>query len=185
MNPTSKILVGLLIAAPFAGKAQLHLPAGEVFHVDGSLPVSILEDVVGSGKVVLKGSTLHLGGGVASSAAVSATSGTTNSLVFVGAPSNEDFYSDQTTAGTTNNFQNITVERTGSSGVELRNDLQVTGIVTLTSGDLSSNSFLTLKASGPSVRDFRPRPRAFLKISSFFKDSLSTDKPAVFSMAIS
>ena len=151
MNPTSKILVGLLIAAPFAGKAQLHLPAGEVFHVDGSLPVSILEDVVGSGKVVLKGSTLHLGGGVASSAAVSATSGTTNSLVFVGAPTNEDFYSDQTTAGTTNNFQNITVERTGSSGVELRNDLQVTGIVTLTSGDLSSNSFLTLKASGPSV----------------------------------
>ena len=106
---------------------------------------------MGSGKVVLKGSTLHLGGGIASTAAVTSTSGTTNSLVFVGAPSNEDFYADQTTAGTTNKFQNITVERTGSSGVELRNDVHVTGVVTLTSGDLSSNSFLTLKATGPSA----------------------------------
>lgn len=151
MNTTAKALLGFLFTAPFAVQAQLHLPAGEVFHVDGSLPVSILEDVVGSGKVVLKGSTLHLGGGVASTAAVSSASGTSNNLVFVGAPTNEDFYADQTTAGTTNKFQNITVERTSSAGVELRNNVDVSGIVTLTSGDLSSNSFLTLKASGPSA----------------------------------
>ena len=152
MKSIVRIYAGVVCTlCSFSAMAQLHLPAGEVLHIEGELPVAINEDIVGSGKVVLKGSTLHVGGGVASTAAVGATASTTNHLVFTGAPSNEDFYADQTTPGTTNAFQNVTVERTAGAAVDLRNDLAVHGIITLTSGKLASNSFLTLKASGPSV----------------------------------
>ena len=65
---SNPLFLSIALLAPSAAWAQLHLPTGELFHIEGSVPVAINEDIVGSGKVVLKGSTLHVGGGVASTA---------------------------------------------------------------------------------------------------------------------
>ena len=88
-----------------------------------------------SGKLAIGANTLTLAGTVASmSADNSLTGSATSSLIINGTGALGTLYFDQTTGGTTNALQNLTINRTSSGTVTLGNDATVSGALTLTSG---------------------------------------------------
>ncbi|MBI1223316.1 MAG: hypothetical protein GC180_11985, partial [Bacteroidetes bacterium] len=97
-------------------------------------------------------STLSLNGQTATfSGSISGTGviigSTTSSIIMNGSDANT-LSLDQTTAGATNSLNDLTLNN--SSGLTLGNALQLNGVLTLTSGTLTSSGNLTLKASSTS-----------------------------------
>ncbi|MFI5220905.1 MAG: T9SS type A sorting domain-containing protein [Bacteroidia bacterium] len=97
-----------------------------------------------SGRLSIGANTLTLNGDFNGSSSNSlSANGSSSNLTISGSGTIGTLYFDQTISGTTNTFQNLTINRTGQT-ITLGNSLQITGTVTPTAGTLSSSGFMTL-----------------------------------------
>jgi hypothetical protein len=106
--------------------------------------------ILTSGKLAIGSYTLTLNGNFSGSTSNNlTTNGSSSNLTIGGSGTMGLVYFDQTTPGTTNRLQNLTINRT-SQTITLGNTLQVNGTVTPTSGTLASAGKLVLisNASG-------------------------------------
>ncbi|MFN9110722.1 MAG: T9SS type A sorting domain-containing protein [Bacteroidota bacterium] len=92
-------------------------------------------------KINLNGNTLTLSGVISGSPTF--VGGTTSALIINGSGNAENINFDQTTSGTTNRLQNLTLNR-ASTTITLGNELQITGTVTPDAGTINANGNLVL-----------------------------------------
>jgi hypothetical protein len=100
-------------------------------------------NIASTSRVELNGHKLTLQGVVSGTGVIRGGSGDSSSVVFDGASGT--VFLDQTTPGTTNRLLNLTMQGT-SPAITLGNALQVRGVLTPSSGTLTTGGYLTLVA---------------------------------------
>ena len=91
-----------------------------------------------NGKLTIGANTLSLAGTVASMSATNSLVGSASSILSVsGAGALGSLFFDQTTDGTTNKLSSFTINRTTSGTLTLGNKLVVTGLTTITAGNVN------------------------------------------------
>ena len=135
-------------------------------------------------KFNLNGKTLTVSGAISGNGSSSGlfTGGINSNLEFTGTGAAGTFYMDQTTLGTSNRLQNLTLNRSASGSVSVGNPLNVKGVLTVAQGTFNTGDQVTLKSDatttaivGPvtgtingkvTVERFIPARRAFRFLSS-------------------
>lgn len=135
-------------------------------------------------KLNVNGKTLTINGAISGNGSSSGllTGSTSSSLVFTGTGNAGTIYMDQTTLGTSNVLENLTLNRTSSGSVTLGNALSLSGVLTVTAGTFNTGDQITFKSDvnstaivGPvtgvingkvTVERFIPGRRAFRFLSS-------------------
>jgi hypothetical protein len=98
-----------------------------------------------SGKLTIGANTLTLNGTVGSMSTLNSLIGSsTSNLNIGGTGALGTLFFDQTTSGTTNALQNVTINRTSTGSATLGNALTVGGTLTLTNGNIITTSTNTL-----------------------------------------
>lgn len=114
----------------------------------GNIEVNNLELTEANKSIDLGGRILTVNGAISGSGSVKGSS--TSSMIINGSGNMGSLRMDQTTVGTTNALQNLTLNigtGTVSDVLQLTNALNVVGTVTLTNGTLTTNNNLTLVSS--------------------------------------
>ncbi|WP_269686659.1 T9SS type A sorting domain-containing protein [Flavobacterium lacustre] len=135
-------------------------------------------------KLNVNGKTLTINGAISGNGSSSGllTGSDSSSLVFTGTGNAGTIYMDQTTLGTSNVLENLTLNRTSSGSVTLGNALSLSGVLTVTAGTFNTGDQITFKSDvnstaivGPvtgvingkvTVERFIPGRRAFRFLSS-------------------
>jgi hypothetical protein len=113
--------------------------------ISGAVSVGSIEIQSGA-KLTLGSNTLTITGSLSGTGQI--TGSTTSNIIFNGS-SASTLRMDQTTAGTTNVLNNLTVNTSG--GVTIGNATGVIGLLTPTSGTITTGGNLTLRATSPTV----------------------------------
>ncbi len=97
-----------------------------------------------NGKISIGANTLTLNGDFSGSTSNTLKgNGTSSNLTISGSGTIGNLFFDQTTSGTTNRLQNLTINRSAQT-ITLGNTLEVSGIITPTAGTLATGGTLTL-----------------------------------------
>lgn len=96
--------------------------------------------------IKLNGKSLKITGDITGSGNISSTP--TSNLTLTGSGSIGAIYFDQTTLGTTNVLQNLTINRTGSGSVVLGNNISINGVLNIASGSSLFVNGYTLTLAG-------------------------------------
>ena len=147
-NTTSARTAGAEWITPFVATGGIVNANSGTITINGSVTLTTGLSLTG-GDIAIGANTLTLNGNFSGSRSNALVGGATSNLVIGNTGTIGTLYIDQTTVGTTNRLQNLTVSRNGST-ITLGSIFEVTGTVTLSNGTLASAGFLTLvsNASG-------------------------------------
>jgi hypothetical protein len=123
---------------------------GCVTTIDNALVTNGILTFNGNSKLSINGQSLTLGGGVTNTTAQGLRGSVTSNLI-VNNNVARTLSFDQTTPGTTNALNNLTINSTGVTNITLDNSLMLRGNLTPTSGILATANNLTLVSDATST----------------------------------
>ncbi len=143
-------IIILTLCLQLAANAQLHINSGEEILVSGTENLYTIESFSNAGKlsIAAEGTASLNGGSASGTGTIKGTS--TSSLLIGGNSTSGTYYFDQTTAGNTNVFKNLTLS--GTASATLGNALNIVGgatpgtVIVGSGTTLNTGGFLNLKS---------------------------------------
>lgn len=148
-NTSTNRTAGVEWITPFVATGGITIANTATITIPSSVTINTPLNLTG-GKLAIGANTLTLSGNFSGSTnSALQGNGSNSSVTISGSGTIGTLYFDQTTDGTTNQIQNLVINRT-SQTVSIGNTLKVSGTVTPTAGTIASNGYLTLisNASG-------------------------------------
>ncbi len=125
--------------------SNLTLSGGATKTLAGAIAVNNTLNIASSSIFDMNGKTLTAAGIITGTGKLKGSA--TSNLVIFGSGAFGTIYFDQTTSGSTNLLNNLTINRTSSGTVTLGDTLRLKGTLTTSAGTLSSNGYLRLISS--------------------------------------